>query len=236
LAENILLTDLLNTNKDAFKAEITNTPTVLNANLNISLSALRDALLGADSKTFSDVITQLNTMSNSKTLADIVTKLDELKTEIDLIKNTDGIKKITDGIVNKNSSGTEIFTDANAGSVKLTGSIIAKGQNIPTATTKTPLTNDTLSFDSSESYVTESFSFPDNRVIGVFTVGTAVGASAYIECSIDNIIFFATASIATITTVARSDTVIFYTPYARLKIVNGINTNDVTFSFNLVTA
>jgi len=236
LAENILLTDLLNTNKDAFKAEITNTPTVLNANLNISLSALRDALLGADSKTFSDVITQLNTMSNSKTLADIVTKLDELKTEIDLIKNTDGIKKITDGIVNKNSSGTEIFTDANAGSVKLTGSILAKGQNIPTVTTKTVLVSDTLVLDVSESYVTDSYNLSDNRVVGLFVVGSAVGASAYLECSVDNINFYATAAISTITNVSRSDTAIFYSPYVRLKIVNGANANDVTFSFNMVTA
>ena len=69
------------------------------------------------------------------------TKLDDLKTEIDKIKDSDGIKKIADGIVNKNSSGTEIFTDANAGSVKLTGSINGKGAlaTVTTAGTRVQL-------------------------------------------------------------------------------------------------
>jgi len=86
---------------------IENVPKVTNDNLDISLTTHKNSIIGV----------------SSKTLTDIVSKLDELKTEIDLIKNTDGIKKITDGIVNKNTAGTEIFTDANAGSVKLTGSL-----------------------------------------------------------------------------------------------------------------
>ena len=79
-----------------------------------------------------DIVTSLTT---------IQTKLDDLKTEIDKIKDSDGIKKIADGIVNKNSSGTEIFTDANAGSVKLTGSINGKGAlaTVTTAGTRVQL-------------------------------------------------------------------------------------------------
>jgi len=202
-------------NLDASKnigVNIENIPKVINDNLDISLTTHKNDIVGVNSKTLTDlfnnletiknidfalsngktladIVTELTTMSNTKTLADIVSKLDELKTEIDLIKNSDGIKKITDGIVNKNTAGTEIFTDANAGSVKLTGSIISdtdKSNFLPTKTVidrtnpvllRTVTTNDVL----------------DNPVVDTVTGQETVGGSIvsttaykYSICAVNN--------------------------------------------------
>ena len=111
MPDNILLTDLLNTNKDALKID--------NANIDIALSALRDAITktGETVKTLADIVDKLSDVG--------VTSLPSLVEGINIVGKV-GIDQTTPGttnaIVNKNASGTEIFTDSNPGSIKLTGS------------------------------------------------------------------------------------------------------------------
>jgi len=122
LPDNILLTDLLNTNKDALKID--------NANIDIALSALRDAITktGETVKTLADIVDKLSDVG--------VTSLPSLVAGSNIVGKV-GIDQttggITNGVVNKNASGTEIFTDANPGSIKLTGSNVEQtiGQAVP---------------------------------------------------------------------------------------------------------
>ena len=123
MPENILLTDVLHGGTNSLRTEITNIPAVTNANLNIQLSALRDAIT--------------KTGETVKSLADIVTALGNVKVNID--QTTPGT---TNAVVNKNANGNEIFTDASPGSMKLTGSIVAITgiiQNVTTAGTRVQL-------------------------------------------------------------------------------------------------
>ena len=128
---------------------------ISNANLDIALSNLRDSIIGINDNSLTDILTQLTTMSNTKTLADIVTALsnvsiigstlptgastsekqdsiitsiNNLKTEIDLIKNTDGIKKITDSLpVGNNVIGKVLNDNLDIALTSLRDSIIKTG-------------------------------------------------------------------------------------------------------------
>jgi len=119
LPENILLTDVLHGGTNSLRTEITNTPVVTNANLDIALSALRDAITktGETVKTLADIVDKLSDVG--------VTSLPSLIAGSNIVGKV-GIDQTTPGItnavVNKNASGNEIFTDASPGSMKLTGS------------------------------------------------------------------------------------------------------------------
>ena len=119
MPENIILTDILSGGTNSLRTEITNTPAVTNANINITLSALRDAITktGETVKTLADVVDKLSDVG--------ITSLPSLVTGSNIVGKV-GIDQTTggttNGIVNKNASGTEIFTDASPGSMKLTGS------------------------------------------------------------------------------------------------------------------
>ena len=115
MPENIPLTDILSGGTNSLRTEITNIPAVTNANLNIQLSALRDAIT--------------KTGETVKSLADIVTALGNVKVNID--QTTPGT---TNAVVNKNANGNEIFTDASPGSMKLTGSITGVGVDVDSET------------------------------------------------------------------------------------------------------
>ena len=119
MPENILLTDLLHGGTNSLRTEITNTPVVTNTNLDIALSVLRDAITktGETVKTLADVVDKLSDVG--------ITSLPSLIAGSDIVGKV-GIDQTTPGttnaVVNKNTSGNEIFTDANPGSIKLTGS------------------------------------------------------------------------------------------------------------------
>ena len=119
MPENILLTDVLHGGTNSLRTEITNTPVVTNANLDIALSALRDAITktGETVKTLADIVDKLSDVG--------VTSLPSLIAGSNIVGKV-GIDQTTPGItnavVNKNASGNEIFTDASPGSMKLTGS------------------------------------------------------------------------------------------------------------------
>ena len=121
---NIPLTDLLSGGTNSLRTEVTNIPTVTNANIDIALSALRDAITktGETVKTLADVVDKLSDVG--------VTSLPSLIAGSDIVGKF-GIDQTTggttNGIVNKNASGNEIFTDASPGSMKLTGSNAVEG-------------------------------------------------------------------------------------------------------------
>ena len=118
---NIPLTDLLSGGTNSLRTEVTNIPAVTNANIDIALSALRDAITktGETVKTLADVVDKLSDVG--------VTSLPSLIAGSDIVGKF-GIDQTTggttNGIVNKNASGNEIFTDASPGSMKLTGSYV----------------------------------------------------------------------------------------------------------------
>ena len=131
MPENIPLTDLLSGGTNSLRTEVTNIPTVTNANIDIALSALRDAITktGETVKTLADVVDKLSDVG--------VTSLPSLIAGSDIVGKV-GIDQTTggttNGVVNKNASGNEIFTDASPGSMKLTGSNVEQtlNQNLPT--------------------------------------------------------------------------------------------------------
>ena len=131
MPENIPLTDILSGGTNSLRTEITNTPAVTNANLNIQLSALRDAITktGETVKTLADVVDKLSDVG--------ITSLPSLIAGSNIVGKV-GIDQttggITNGVVNKNASGNEIFTNSNPGSMQLTGSLTGKGA-IATVTT-----------------------------------------------------------------------------------------------------
>ena len=126
MPENILLTDVLHGGTNSLRTEITNTPVVTNVNIDIALSALRDAITktGETVKTLADVVDKLSDVG--------VTSLPSLIAGNEIVGKV-GIDQTTPGttnaVVNKNASGNEIFTDGNPGSMKLTGSLICKETN-----------------------------------------------------------------------------------------------------------
>ena len=122
MPENIPLTDILSGGTNSLRTEVTNIPAVTNANIDIALSALRDAITktGETVKTLADVVDKLSDVG--------VTSLPSLIAGSDIVGKF-GIDQTTggttNGIVNKNASGIEIFTDANPASIKLTGRKLA---------------------------------------------------------------------------------------------------------------